>query len=82
MKKALFIDGKRTGYGPDQCRQTVTAGELIEILQRMIDREYITSDTELFLRNDDGYTYGEIDPDYFLTGSYDDNEVVIDEEEY
>lgn len=48
MKKALFIDGKRTGYGPDQCRQTLTAGELIEILQRMIDREYITGETELF----------------------------------
>lgn len=52
--KALFIEGKRNGYGPDQCGRTLTVGELIEIL------EEFDSDRLVFLRNDNGYTYGSI----------------------
>lgn len=52
--KALFIDGKRNGYGPDQCGRTLTAGELIEIL------EDFDEDRPVYLRNDSGYTYGSI----------------------
>lgn len=50
----LFINGKKSGYGTDQCGKTLTVGELIEILQ-----EY-NEDTPIFLRNDNGYTYGSI----------------------
>ena len=50
----LFINGKRNGYGTDQCGKTLTVGELIEILQ-----EY-DEDSPVYLRNDNGYTYGSI----------------------
>lgn len=52
--KALYIEGKRNGYGPDQCGRTLTVGELIEILEQF---DY---GRPVFLRNDNGYTYGNI----------------------
>lgn len=51
---AIYIEGKRNGYGPDQCGQTLTVGELIEIL------EQFDEDSPVYLRNDNGYTYGSI----------------------
>lgn len=50
----LFIEGKRNGYSVDQCGRTLTVGELIELLS-----EYDES-TPVYLRNDNGYTYGSI----------------------
>lgn len=50
----LFINGKKNGYDTDQCGKTLTVGELIEILQ-----EY-GEDSPVYLRNDNGYTYGSI----------------------
>lgn len=50
----LFINGKKNGYDTDQCGKTLTVGELIEILQ-----EY-DEDSPVYLRNDNGYTYGSI----------------------
>lgn len=50
----LFIEGKREGYGIDQIQETITAGELIEVLSRLPE------DTEIYLDNDNGYTYGSI----------------------
>lgn len=52
--EALYIEGKRNGYGLDQCGRTLTVGELIEIL------EEFDSDRPIYLRNDNGYTYGSI----------------------
>lgn len=54
MKEALFINGKRNGYGPEQCGRTLTVRELIELLSEFDE------DTEVFLSNDSGYTYGSI----------------------
>lgn len=51
----LFIDGRRNGYAPDQCGQTMTVGELIDYLSQF-DEE-----SPVYLRNDGGYTYGNID---------------------
>lgn len=51
---AIYIEGKRNGYGPDQCGMTLTVGELIEILEQF---DY---DRPVYLRNDNGYTYGGI----------------------
>ena len=51
---ALFIEGNRNGYGIDQCGRTLTVGELIELLS-----DY-DEDTPVYLRNDNGYTYGSI----------------------
>ena len=50
----LFIEGKRNGYDIEQCGETLTVGELIELLS-----EY-DEDIPVYLRNDNGYTYGSI----------------------
>lgn len=52
--RPIYIEGKRSGYGIDQCGQTLTVGELIEILEQF---DY---DRPIYLRNDNGYTYGSI----------------------
>ena len=52
--EALYIETKRNGYGPDQCGKTLTVGELIAIL------EGYDEDCPVYLRNDNGYTYGSI----------------------
>lgn len=54
--KVLFINGKRNGYGIEQCRKTLTVDELITVLQ-----EY-DEDTPVYLNNN-GYTYGSIRED-------------------
>lgn len=50
----LFIEGNRNGYSPAQCGRTMTVCELIEYLDQFED------DTLVYLRNDNGYTYGSI----------------------
>ena len=50
--RPIYIEGKRNGYGIDQCGQTLTVGELIEIL------EQVDYDRPSSLRNDNGYTSG------------------------
>ena len=58
----LFIEGRRDGYNPSQCYKTFTVGELIELLQ-----DY-DEDMEVYLKNDNGYTYGSISFDSFEVG--------------
>ena len=62
--EALYISGKRNGYGPDQCGRTLTVGELIRIL------EDFDEDRPVYLRNDNGYTYGSI-TEWDITASED-----------
>ena len=50
----LFIEGRREGYSTEQIRRTMTVGELIEYL------EQFDEGTEVYLSNDNGYTYGSI----------------------
>ncbi len=50
----VFIEGRRDGYGPDQCKKTMTVGELIAML------EDYDEDAKVYLKNDNGYTYGSI----------------------
>lgn len=52
--KVLFINGKKNGYGVQQCGKTLTVGRLIAALQ-----EY-EEDMPVYLNNDGGYTYGSI----------------------
>lgn len=52
--EVLYIEGRRNGYGIDQCGNTMTVGELIEFLQDFDE------DTPIYLKNDNGYTYGSI----------------------
>lgn len=50
----VFIDGRRNGYIPEQCGKTMTVGELIAYLEKFDE------DSKVYLRNDNGYTYGNI----------------------
>lgn len=58
--KALFIDGRRNGYSPEQCGDTMTVSELMEYL------EQFDEDTPVYIINDSGYTYGNIDSSSFM----------------
>ena len=52
MKRVLYIDAQREGYGLDQVRHTMTVGDLIDYLSQF-DEE-----AQVYLRHDGGYTYG------------------------
>ena len=52
--QGIFIEGRRDGYTPSQCYETLTVGALIEVL------EQYDGDMPVYLRNDNGYTYGSI----------------------
>lgn len=67
--KALYIEGKHNGYNIGQCGKTLSVGELIAILE-----EY-EEDRPIYLRNDNGYTYGSIvERDITPAEEYEDNE--------
>lgn len=53
--KALYIEGRRNGYSPEQCGNTMTVAELMAYL------EQFDEDTPVYIQNDNGYTYGSID---------------------
>ena len=70
MQKAIFIEGNRNGYAPDQCEgRTMTVGELIGLLEEMADA--YGEDAKVFLRNDNGYTYGSVSDYDVQAGCYD-----------
>jgi len=54
MANVLYLNTKRTGYSPDQCKNTMTVRELINYL------EDCDEDAPVYFKNDDGYTYGSI----------------------
>ena len=54
MKQSLYINAEREGYGIDQIRNTMTVGELICYL------EQFEEDTPVYLKHDNGYTFGAI----------------------
>lgn len=55
----LFIEGRRTGYTTSQCHRTMTVRELAMFL------EHFDDDTPVYIMNDNGYTFGEIDANSF-----------------
>lgn len=57
-KNIILFYTRRDGYAPSQCGTTLTAGELIKILQRYDEN------TLIYYSNDRGYTYGALDEDY------------------
>lgn len=59
MNNILFIKGTRSGYKPEQCGETFTVNQLIEKLEELRDQED-AGDLPVYLCNDNGYTYGEI----------------------
>lgn len=65
----LFIEGNRKGYKPEQCGKTLTVRELIEQLQQFDE------DTEVYISNDEGYTFGSLNQ-WSLTEDWDDEQEV------
>lgn len=73
-QKKLFIDGKRSGYEPEQCGETLTVGQLRKALEKAVEWGDLSDDMPIYLRNDNGYTYGEIsDWNSFMTGTCEDD---------
>ena len=60
MAAKLFIDGKRSGYAPEQCVETLTVGQLRKTLNALVEWGELSDDMPIYLCNDNGYTYGEI----------------------
>lgn len=58
MANVVFIDAERTGYTPSQVDETTTVREL-ERTFRSLANEY-GDDMPVYLRHDNGYTYGGI----------------------
>ena len=67
-REALFINTNNNGYEPSQCGRTITVGELINLLSDFDE------DMPIYLRFDNGYSYGSIREDDFI------EELVEDEE--
>ena len=67
-RKSLFINANRNGYVPSQCGRTLTVGELIDLLSDFDE------DSPVYLKHDNGYTYGSIE-------EYDFEEELEEEEE-
>lgn len=78
--RALFIDGNRSGYAPEQCGRTVTVNELIERLEE-IRESYDAGDLPVYLYNDNGYTYGDINECTMNIGDYQNDKGVVFEED-
>lgn len=55
---AIFINGNRSGYAPEQCGDTLTVDEFIQVLKDYADQ--YGGDALVYLENDNGYTYGEV----------------------
>lgn len=60
----LFIEGRRNGYGTDQCGKTMTVGELIAFL------EWYDEDTKVYLKNDNGFLKKEVPPATMMSCSW------------
>lgn len=50
----LYIEGRRNGYSPEQCGRTMTVGDLIAYLEQFDEA------AEIYINNDNGYTFGSI----------------------
>lgn len=61
----VYIDSRRDGYSPSQCHDTMTVGELIDILSQYDE------DQPVYIRNDNGYTYGSVQMDSVTEGEED-----------
>lgn len=68
MKNILFINAEREGYAVSQINHTMTVGELIDYLSQFDE------DTPVYLKHDNGYTYGAVKYDRFEDGETEEDE--------
>ena len=52
---SILLEASRTGYATNQIKNTMTVQELIDFLANEFD-----TDDEIYISNDNGYTYGGI----------------------
>ena len=71
MGTKLFINGNRNGYDTEQCGRTMTVCELMAYLDQFDD------DTPVYLKNDNGYTYGSIREEDFSDDFEEDEEEIF-----
>lgn len=71
----LYVEGRREGYAPNQCRKTMTCGELAEYFASQPE------DMKVYLSNDREYTFGSITLTSFYESDKYDDEDDYDEEE-
>lgn len=64
-KNVVLIDTGRDGYTPEQCYETLTVKELMDIL------EGFDTDMPVYFRNDNGYTYGFLSEERVAEGEFD-----------
>lgn len=74
--KMLFIEGIRNGYAPSQCGRTMTLRDLADFFNDLAEMH--GNDIPVYLRNDNGYTYGNINEYNSFTN---DEEVEVDDDE-
>ena len=67
-REALFINANNNGYEPSQCGRTITVGELINLLSDFDE------DMPIYLKFDNGYSYGSIREDDFIEDIVEDEE--------
>ena len=72
-RKPVFINANNNGYEPSQCGPTLTVGELIELLS------YFDEDQPVYLRFDNGYTYGSLSEDDLIEEVGEEEELEEDE---
>lgn len=71
----LYIEGRRNGYGPDQCGRTMTVSEMIDFLSQF------DGDLPIYLNNYSCYTFGNIDEDSFSECEHDDSDADVHDDE-
>ena len=64
----VSIDGRRDGYAPSQCGNTMTVGQLIDFLSGYDEDMFV------YINNDDGYTYGRVTYSSFKEESSDEDD--------
>lgn len=71
----LYVEGRRNGYDPGQCGKTMTVSEMIEFLSQF------DGDLPIYLNNDSGYTFGNIDEYSFSECKHDDSDADVPDDE-
>lgn len=74
-KRAIFIEANRNGYHPRQCGRTLTAEELLSAIEECANALDDEDKIEVYISNDNGYTYGSIDWGDIFAAVYDDDMV-------
>jgi hypothetical protein len=76
MKKVVFLESKRDAYNPNDCYCTLTVQELIDSLSDL------EPDALVYLRHDNGYSYGAINDCRMREAIIDGNGNEVDEDDY